>query len=139
MPNLTNTIMYWHNGTTFQRVSDHNRGPLAFDWERIERKQRMADGTLRRHTVTKKRTWSTSWEMLPSTNAAGMTTADGGMSGSDMESFMDNADGQFQMQLRTGAGSITTVTVMISEFTKEVVKRGPNTDLWNVSVVLEEV
>ena len=139
MPNLSNTIMYWHNGSTFVRVSDHNRGPLSQDIERIERKQRMADGTLRRHTVAKKRTWSASWEMLPSVNTGGMTTADGGMSGSEMEAFQDANDGQFQMQLRTGAGTITTVWVMIAEFSKEVVKRGPNADLWNVSITLEEV
>lgn len=136
---LTNTIMYWYNGTSFQRVTDHNRGPLSQDVERIERKQRMADGTLRRHTVAKKRTWSTSWTNLPSTNNAGMKTVDGGMAGEDMESFHDVNDGQFQMQLRTGNGTVTTVTVMLSEFSKEVAKRGPNADLWNINVTLEEV
>jgi hypothetical protein len=132
--------MYWYNGTSFQRVSDHNRGPLSQDVERIERKQRMADGTMRRHTVAKKRTWSTSWENLPSTNTGtGLHTADGGMAGEDMEAFQDINDGQFQMQLRAGNGTVTTVTVMLSEFSKEVNKRGPNSDLWNVNVTLEEV
>lgn len=139
MPTLSNTIMYWHNGSTFVRVTDHNRSPLVQDIERIERKQRMVDGTLRRHTVAKKRTWSTSWEMVPSTNSAGMTTADGGMAGEDIEAFHDSNDGQFQMQLRKGNGTITTVTVMFSEYSREVVKRGPNTDLWNMNVTLEEV
>ncbi len=140
MPTLTNTIMYWHNGSTFVQVTDHNRGSLSTDYERIERKQRMADGTLRRHTVAKKRTWSCSWEMLPNTNAGtGMHTADGGMAGEDIEAFHDVNDGAFQMQLRKGSGTITVVNVMIAEYSREVVKRGPNTDLWNMSITLEEV
>lgn|SRR5574338_328225 len=140
MPSLTNTIMYWNNGSTFVQVSDHNRGALSTDYERIERKQRMVDGTLRRYTVAKKRTWSCSWEMLPSTNSgSGMHTADGGMAGEDIEAFHDTFDGAFQMQLRKGNGIITTVNVMISDYSREVVKRGPNTDFWNVSITLEEV
>lgn len=136
----TNTIMYWHDGSVFQKVTDHNRSPLSWDVERIERKQRMVDGTLRRHTVAKKRTWSCSWEMLPNTNAGtGLHTADGGMAGEDIEAFHNSKDAEFQMQLREGDGTILTVTVMISEFSKEVTKRGPNTDLWSLSITLEEV
>lgn len=136
---LTNTIMYWHNGTTFVQVTDHNRSPLDVDVERIERKQRMADGTLRRHTVAKKRTWSCSWESLPRTNSAGMGTVDGGMAGEDIEAFHDANDGAFQMQLRKGDGTISTVNVMFSDYSKSVARRGPNTDLWNINITLEEV
>jgi len=38
------------------------------------------------------------------------------------------------MQLRTGDGTIEVVTVMISDFSKEVTKRGPGIDLWSLSV-----
>lgn len=134
-----NSMMFWNNGSTFVKVTDHNRSALTVDYERIERKQRMADGTLRRHTVAKKRTWSCNWDMIPSTNVAGMKTADGGLSGEEIEAFHDVNNGQFQMQLRKGNGVITTVTVMIAEFSKEVVRRGPNADLWNLSITLEEV
>lgn len=142
MPNLGNAIMYWHDGTQYRRITDHNRAPLIEDYERIENKQRMADGTLRRYTVAKKRTWSTSWEAIPRTNspgAGGMVTADGGWAGQDIESFHNSQDGAFNMQIRDGAGSITTVAVMISEYSREVYKRGPNQDLWNMSITLEEV
>lgn len=134
-----NSMMFWNNGSTFVKVTDHNRSALTVDYERIERKQRMADGTLRRHTVAKKRTWACNWDMIPSTNVAGMKTADGGLSGEEIEAFHDVNNGQFQMQLRKGNGVITTVTVMIAEFSKEVVRRGPNADLWNLSITLEEV
>lgn len=155
-----NAIMYWHSGTAFVRVTDHNRTPLSIDYERIERKQRMADGTLRRHTIAKKRTWSASWTMLPSRNvgidSGGnpnpdiLGTVDEGLSGEEIEAFYYTHDGAFQMQLRKGYTEFylappnlpiptETVLVMIADFTKEVVKRGPNVDFWDLTISLEEV
>lgn len=135
-----NTAMFWHDGTAFRKITDHSRSPISVGIERIEKKQRMANGTLRRYTVAKKRTWSCSWEMLPSTNSKsnGLKTADGGWAGEDIESFHNSNNGAFQMQLRKGDGAIETVTVMISDFTKEIVKRGI-VDFWNLSITLEEV
>jgi hypothetical protein len=96
---------------------------------------------LRRYSVAKKRTWTCSWDNLPSTNSKGVTsftTADGGWAGEDMEDFHNRTDGSFQMQLRRGDTTVTTVTVMISDFSKEVLKRGV-VDLWNLDITLEEV
>lgn len=138
-----NSIMFWNDGTTFRKVTDHGRSPLSVDVERLERMQQMVNGTRRRYTVAKKRTWSCSWENLPSTNsrsgAGGMATVDGGFSGEQIEEFHNTTDGAFQMQLRRGDGTVETVTVMITEFSKEVVKRGPRVDLWNMSITLQEV
>lgn len=137
-----NSIMFWHDGTQFRKISDHSRSPLSVSYERIGRDQRMGNGTLRRYTITKKRTWTASWEMLPSTNtpaAGGMSTADGGYGGLQIEAFHAANDGAFQMQLRRGDSTIETVTVMITDFSKEVVKRGPRVDLWNLSITLTEV
>lgn len=154
-----NAIMFWadKNGV-FQKVSDHGRSPLSESYERIEQKSRMADGTLRRYTVSKKRNWSTSWSTLPSTNVGlGMKTVDGGMSGRQMEDYYQIQDGPFLMVLRNGSALgktmpvLTAATVypfenddfyvarvMFSEFSKDVVKRGAS-DRWEVSVTLEEV
>lgn len=137
-----NSIMYWNDGVTFQRITDHNRQPLSVSWERIENGSRMVDGTYRRSVVTKKRTWTTSWEMLPSTNAAaspGMQTADAGWAGDSIENFHNSTDGSFQMQLREGDGTLETVNVIITDFSKEVAKRGPRVDFWNLSITLTEV
>jgi len=125
----------------YRKITDHNRGPLDESVERIEKKQRMADGTLRRYTVAKKRKWSCSWENLPSkTGVTGyLNTADGGYAGQDIEAFHNAHDGEFNMQLRKGDGTIEVVTVMISDFSKTVAKRGPGIDLWNLSISLEEV
>lgn len=136
-----NTAMFWYDGTSFQKITDHNRQPLSVSVERIEKKSRMVGGTLRRYTAAKKRTWSASWEMLPSKNgvSGSMSTVDGGWAGIDIEAFHNSENDSFQMQLRKGDGTVETVTVMITDFSKEIVKRGPGIDFWNLSITLEEV
>lgn len=140
----TNTIMYWYDssGTPgYRKITDHGRSALSVSVERIEKKNRMADGTLRRYVVAKKRTWSCSWENLPSKNgvSGSFSTADGGYAGEDIEAFHNANDAEFNMQLRKGDGTIEVVTVMITDFSKEIVKRGPGIDLWSLSITLEEV
>lgn len=136
-----NSIMFWHDGSQYRKITDHGRSPLAVSIERIEKEQRMVDGTLRRHSVAKKRTWSCSWENLPSkTGVVGyLNTADGGYGGEQIEAFHNANDGAFTMQLRKGDSSVEVVTVMITDFSKDVVKRGPGIDLWNLNITLKEV
>lgn len=146
-----NSIMFWHDGAVFQKVTDHNRSELSVSIERIERMQRMADGTLRRYVVAKKRTWSCSWDNLPSrrngtlSGKTGLNTVDGGWAGEDIENFHNITDGSFKMKIRGGddvdktASDVTLeeVTVMITSFSKDIVKRGV-IDLWNVDIELQE-
>lgn len=150
-------IFFVINGETM-KVSDHNRSPLSEDIERIENKQRMVDGTLRRYSIVKKRTWSCSWDLLPSVNVdGGLKTADGGIGGVEMENIAHNINNPFRLILRKGAArgvnvpqvaesalpytdeNFYIVNVMISDFSKEIIKRGPKSDLWNVNLTLEEV
>lgn len=148
-----NAIMYWStDGSTWNKVSDHNRSPLDISWERLERKNRMAGGTLRRYSVAKKRTITCSWEMFPSkmtpvlNGVTGLGTVDGGWAGEDIENFYNNVDGRFWVKLRKGSdeskavgdGSIEIVQVMFSDFSKSVTKRGI-VDFWSLDVTLEEV
>lgn len=141
-----NTIMLWNDNGSWVKITDHNRAPLSETIERLENKQRMVDGTLRRYVVGKKRSWSCSWANLPSTNSkvSGLTTADGGWAGEDMENFHNRTDGPFQIQFRRGDGTVVPaaneppILVMISDYSKEVVKRGL-VDLWNLDFTLEEV
>lgn len=146
-----NSIMFWELEGDLLKVTDHNRSPLSEEVERIENKQRMADGTLRRYSVAKKRTWSCSWDLIPSTNnvTGGMKTADGGLAGEDIERIHDRVNYPFKMVLRRGSAkgqvvpnasndNFYIVNVMISDYSKEVVKRG-KVDLWNLSITLEEV
>lgn len=47
-------------------ISDHNRSPIDISNERIEQRQRMANGTMRSYHIADKLSISTSWSMLPS-------------------------------------------------------------------------
>jgi hypothetical protein len=51
---------------SFLILSDHNRSPLEMSTERIEQRQRMANGTMRSYHIADKLSISTSWTMLPS-------------------------------------------------------------------------
>lgn len=148
----TNTIMLWDG----QKVTDHGRAALTMPTERIGTDKRMANGTLRRYHIASKRSWSTSWENLPSTNAvvAGYKTADGGMAGEDIEEFYRNNNGAFRLVLKRGSAIDKVVPtpssvpyedddfiicdVMITEYSRDVIKRGA-VDFWNISITLEEV
>jgi hypothetical protein len=116
-------------------VTDHNRSPLSVSVERIENKQRMADGTMRKYVIADKRTWTCSWEWLPTSDAK---TVDGKMGGTAMETFYNSNPGAFALQLYMGDGTSTTYQVMFSDFSKEVVKRG-TVDFLTINVTLEEV
>lgn len=130
-----NTIMLWDG----EKVSDHGREPLAFDTERIEQKERMIDGTMRRNLITTKRTIQTSWNDIPSKNFATYGPVDGGMCGEDMKAFVDQADDPISVTLRDGAGNVENILMYIDDFSWDINKRGVNIDLWNASVSLVEV
>ncbi len=148
-----NALMFWSkNGTTWNKITDHNREPMSISVERFEKSNRMVNATMRRFTVGKKRTYTVSWSMLPAkrnTNYGGkegLTTVDNGWSGEEIENFHNTTDGAFYMKLRKGQdeakaiddGTIEVVQVMITDFSKDIEKRGVN-DLWSLSITLEEV
>jgi len=148
-----NAIMWWSlDGTTWNKISDHNRAPLDISFERFGTDNRMVDATLRRYSVAKKRTFSLSWTTFPSKinptylGRTGLGTVDGGWAGEDIEAFYKANDGAFFVKLRKGTdeakaiadGTIEVVTVMITEFSKSIEKRGV-VDLWSLDITLEEV
>lgn len=148
-----NAIMYWSlDGTTWNKITDHNRQPLNITYERLGTPNRMVDGTLRRHSIAKKRSFAMAWTMVPAkrNNTYGgktaLTTVDGGWAGEDIENFYNNTDGAFKIKLRKGTdeakaisdGTIEVVNVMITEYSRTVEKRGV-VDLWSLDITLEEV
>ena len=124
-------LMRW-NGNA---ITDHNRQQLSIDVERIEKKQRMANGTLRKYIVADKRNFSTSWQMLPKLSSQ---TVDGFWGADDIEQFYNTVGGSLSLELSDGDGETYTFTVMFSDFSKSVVKRG-SVDFWEISVAMEEV
>lgn len=124
-------LMRW-NGNA---ITDHNRAQLSIDVERLEKKQRMANGTLRKYIVADKRNFSTSWSMLPKLSTQ---TVDGFWGAEAIEQFYNTITGSFSLELTDGDGEVYDYTVMFSDFSKSVTKRG-SVDFWEVSVSLEEV
>jgi hypothetical protein len=149
-----NAIMFWSSdgGTTWNKITDHNRSAMSVNVERIENKGRMTDGTLRRYSVGKKRTFQCSWTMLPAkrntsyNGKTALTTVDNGWAGEEIENFHNTVDGVFKLKLRKGQdeakaandGTIETFNVMIADFSKDIEKRGI-VDFWSLDITLEEV
>lgn len=124
-------LMRW-NGNA---VTDHNRQPLGIDVDRIEKKQRMSNGTMRKYIVADKRTFSVSWNMLPKLTSQ---TVDGFWGADAIEAFYNTVTGSFTLELTDADGEVTEYTVMFSDFSKSITKRG-SVDFWEVSVAMEEV
>jgi hypothetical protein len=98
---------------SFIILSDHNREPIDFSFERIENRQRMINGRMRSYHVADKLNISTSWTMLPSrayplkANFSSSTgevpevlkgleyTVDGGAGGVEMLDWYKNNSGSF--------------------------------------------
>lgn len=143
-------------------VPDHNRSELSFEYEIIEKKQRMWDGTLRKYHIASKRIFSVSWDMLP-TRRDETVGSDQVMDAIHIDRFYDTHKGPFVLQLYYGGGkdgvhqkpvrrpqSVANegegseyeehggrYLVMFSDYSKSIVSRG-SVDYWNISASLEE-
>lgn len=126
-----NAIMMW-NGN---KITDHNRSEVSVDVDRIENVKRMANGRLRKYVIADKRSFSVSWKDLPDARA---WTVDGFWGGRDIEAFYNINAGEFELKLTNGNGTVETFTVVLSDFSKTISKRG-DFDFWQISVKLEEV
>ena len=111
-------------GNNFLILSDHNRSPLDFKPNRIDKRERMINGRMRSYHIADKLTLSTSWNMLPSRSYASFPdfdsttgvsqqakksgsfsgtdeeyTADGGAGGIDIINWYENHQGSFWVYL----------------------------------------
>lgn len=97
-------------------LSDHNRGEMQFNSQRIEQRQRTINGRMRSYHIADKLSMSVSWSMLPSRsyytvpdfnssgvspnkNQTGEFTADGGAGGVELLNWYENHQGPFWMFL----------------------------------------
>lgn len=85
--------------TIFYSFTDHNRQPIDFSYDILEKSQRMANGTMRKFVVAKKRKINLSWTELPSAtyapsasvNTSGYAmTVDGNPGGAWIRSFYND-------------------------------------------------
>lgn len=155
------------NGTTWYKLTDHNRQEIDIATTLIEKEARMANGTLRKFVVAKKNIISVSWDFLPTkpastgnaTNDAEFVVIDGNYSGSWMESFY-NANCGIPIYVKIveskhtdpSTGSVpadnTYVSALTGEriyqvfmtgFTKTLRKRNRVTDFVDISFEFTEI
>jgi hypothetical protein len=155
------------NGSTWYKLTDHNREPIQIDVEMIESSSRMANGAMRKYVVAKKHKVSTSWEFLPTKTAE---TADGNFGAAWMQSFY-NANAGIPIYLKiiesklnadpaagaipdesganfktaqtetstTNATGSRTYSVFITSFSKTLSKRTPVADYVDISIEFTEI
>jgi len=82
------SVLYIDTSTTdtptWVKLTEHNREPISIANNRIEKQQRMANGTMRKLFTADKKVISTSWRMLPSYSSM---TIDSGYGAVDLKTF----------------------------------------------------
>jgi hypothetical protein len=126
-------------------LSDHSRSPLSVSYDVLSKSDRMADGTLKRYVVARKKIIQCQWSMLPTIRSQ---VADGNADARDMKEFYEsNLYRPMSMTLyynrntaeRSGAAYAETLSVYWNNFTFDVVKRYKNFDYWNVTAEFLEI
>lgn len=138
------SILWIKSGGTYYKVSEHNRSEFTISPQRIEKVQRMSNGTLRKFWVADKKTFSLSWDMLPHSTAL---TVDGGWGAKDLRDFYYSTAGQGTFDIKVNLATNGTdqsssgfeeYTVSIVDASFTVLKRGIEPH-WSVSLSMEQV
>ena len=136
MPDVTylpaGSIVYLNNTL---KLSEHNRQPVSINVDRIEKTQRMSNGTMRKFHIADKHTINMSWSMLPSFSSF---TIDGGYGAVDLKNFYagsaSKSDGAlsgkstFDVAIKYG-GTTEIKTMYFSSFAAEIIKRNVMTGI----------
>jgi hypothetical protein len=145
------SILYFDTGTdlvtpTWTKLSEHNRFPVSVDINRIEKTQRMSNGTLRKLWIADKSQLDTSWNNLPTNSTM---TIDAGMGAADIKAFyLNKGKGTFKVKISYNGVSARDeiMTMSFTSCTFSVIKRNVKNsvsdapqEFWDVSIGLEEV
>ena len=155
--------------TTFYQLTDHNRQPITIDFDVFEKAARMADGTMRKYVVARKRKVSVSWQDLPSGtgkpynpstssafNYGYSFTVDGYKGGAWIKSFYEqNVFKPIVVKIVHSGDNATTnsdsafypspnttgesFNCFMTSFKYDIIKRYALTDLVNVSIEFTEI
>lgn len=147
----------WNIGSAsggFIYLTDDNRSNLQVGLERIETKKRMINGRMRSYHVADKKTFSVSWQDLPSlrnelSEVRFSATKNGWASCQEMLSwYKDHTDSFYMILVYDTPSASASVplkysleyyNVFFEDFNYVVKKRGNKTDLWDISMSLVEV
>ena len=131
---------------TWTKLSEHNRQPVSLDTNRIERAERMANGTMRKIFIADKYTIQCSWMTLPSTSTM---TVDGGYGAEQIRAFYKGKGaGSFKLKISYNGVSARDeiITVMFTNCSFSINKRNVKMvsgvdpqEFWDVSLTLEQV
>jgi len=145
------SLLYFDTGTdlvtpTWTMVSEHNRSSASLEIERIEKTQRMSNGSLRKIWIADKKLFSANWSMLPTYNTM---TVDGGMGASEIQSFyLNKGKGAFKVKISYNGVSARDeiISMVFTSCSFTVIKRNVKSssasvpqEFWDVSLSLEEV
>lgn len=134
------------------KFTDHNRSSLGFDYEQIESSVRTASGTMRKFIIAQKRSFSTTWSMLPTSSSYVVDGLPG--SGAIKDFYESNVGKKLTLEIvhhesssaqlssssvpSAPSGTKEIMEVFISGFSYEVVKRLPTYDYVNVTMSFVE-
>lgn len=152
------------NGSTWYKLTDHNREEITITPELIESQNRMANGNLRKYVVAQKNKISTSWTFLP-TNPS--EAVDSNYAGAWIESFYQNNVGipiylkviqseidsntasepdpsvpttiPLNIDFKSASTGSKTYQVFITNFSKVLRKRTPVSDYVDIDIEFTEI
>jgi hypothetical protein len=141
------------NEGTYLYLTDDNRSDVSINVDRIEYKKRMINGRMRSYHITDKKTFSISWNDIPSRSSGVSEVEIGGGSaaqwagGREMIEWHKDHPGSFYMMLIYDNTDTNTVlsykaeyyNVFFEDVSFNVKKRGTLYDLWDVTISLVEV
>jgi hypothetical protein len=129
---------------TWNKVTEHNRSEFGFQPNRIEKQIRTANGSLRKFFIADKKSFSLSWNMLPSYRSL---TVDGAWGAEDLRTFYNSDAGQGSFLIRVNLAKNGTnqessgyeeYNVVFGSCNFTVLKRGIQPH-WSVNITLDEV
>lgn len=145
------------NGTTWYKLTDHNRDPLDISVELIENESRMANGKMRKYVIAQKNNISTSWKYVPSKTSE---CVDGNFGAAWLESFYKTYAGvpiylkvvsseidpdavspnvPLDSNFKTGQTGFKTYNVFMSNFSKTIINRTKISDYVDMSIDFTEI
>lgn len=145
------------NGTTWYKLTDHNRQPIEISPELIENQSRMANGKMRKYVIAQKNNISVSWDYVPSKTSE---TADLNYGAAWLESFYKSNAGipiylkvvSSEIDPDAVLGSVPTdsnfktaqigskvYTVFMTGFSKTIVNRTKLSDYVNMNIEFTEI
>lgn len=117
-------------------LTDHNRGPLSIDNQRIVNDVRTQFGDLRRYYKADKKAFSIAWSNLPQDAES---TVDRNLGAEDMISLFNSLTGVFDFKIYYDFGEEQDYKAVITNYSSELLKRWLPYRFYDISVNMEEV